>query len=247
MVVTLLIVYAVAGANGSAATALANTNWGGATPCGSGGISGLTNVTTVKDQATNGQVVTRVSATGTNFNATQIRATVRGTNSGAYLAYLGYKAVGSSTWTTSAPVAVEPDDCGYSHDEVIFDFTATPVLVNPAGVDFAVFGYNGTATTTFQVNSLSVIGSGNAIVAGHTNALNQAAQVSLYPNPVTNTLNIAANETVNAVILSIDGRKLIEQKDAKNIDVSSLISGMYLIQVYSENNTLLKTDKFVKQ
>ena len=242
-------VYAVAGANGSAAAALTNANWGGATPCGSGGISGLTNVTTVKDQATNGQVVTRVSATGTNFNATQIRATLRGTNSGAYLAYLGYKAVGSATWTTSAPVAVEPDDCGYSHDEVVFDFTATPVLVNPAGVDFAVFGYNGTASTTFQVNSLSVIGSGNAIISGNNgvNYLNQAATVSLYPNPVNNPLNISATEKVNAVIMSIDGKKLIEQKDAKNIDVSSLISGMYLIQVYSENNTLLKTDKFVKK
>jgi hypothetical protein len=241
-------VYAVAGTNGSAATALTNANWGGATPCGSGGISGLTNVTVIKDQPTNGQVITRVSATGTNFNATQIRATVRGTNSGNYQVYLGYKAAGGSTWTTSAPVAVEADDCGYSHNEVIFDFTATPVVVNPAGVDFAVFAYNGTATTTFQVNSLSVIGSGNAIISGNgVNYLNQVANVSLYPNPVNNTLNISAKEKVNAVILSIDGKKLIEQKDAKNIDVSSLISGMYLIQVYSENNTLLKTDKFVKK
>jgi hypothetical protein len=47
--------------------------------------------------------------------------------------------------------------------------------------------------------------------------------------------------------MSVDGKKLIEQKDASRIDVSSLVSGMYLIQVYGESNSLLKAEKFVKK
>lgn len=235
-------VYKVSAANGTSATALAFANWGSTTPCSNGGYSGLTNTNTGIDQTTNGSIITRVAATGTNFNATQMRATVRGSASTTYKAYLAYKPVGGSTWFPSASFDVEPDDCGYSHNEIVFNFTQA---VNAAGVDFALFGYNGASTNGLQLNSLSVIGNGNAIVSGTTAF---ASSVELFPNPANSTLNVKAAEQVNVVILSIDGRKLIEQNNAKQINVSNLVSGMYLIQVYNaDNTTLLKADKFVKQ
>ncbi|PSK95144.1 T9SS type A sorting domain-containing protein [Taibaiella chishuiensis] len=240
-------VYAVAGVNGTSATALTLANWGSTTPCGNGGISGLTNTTTAVDQTTNGSIVTRVAATGAAFNATAITVTPRGTGAGTYKLYLAAKAVGSSLWTVSTPVDVEADDCGYSHNEVVFTLPSA-ISVTPAGVDFAVFGYNGATTNGLQINSFSVIGTGNAIISGNTgvNAF-AAAQVELYPNPAKNTLNVKAAEQVNVVILSIDGKKLIERNNVKSVDVSSLVSGMYLIQVYNaDNSALLKADKFVK-
>jgi len=236
----------VYGSADATAANLALANWGSAATCGNGGISGLTNTTTVQDPATNGQAVINLSSAG-GFNATNVRATLRKQPSGNYQAYLGYN--DGSGWVYSAPVAVETDDCGYSHNEEVFTF-ASPVAVGPAGVDFAVFGFDGTATTTLQINSMSVIGDGVALAKG-TVALNlnqnQDARISIYPNPAEGELNITAPEKVNVVIMSIDGKKLIEQKGAR-VDVSRLVSGMYLVQVYNEHNTsLLKTEKFVKK
>ncbi|MFA6056823.1 MAG: T9SS type A sorting domain-containing protein [Taibaiella sp.] len=235
---------AVYAATGTTATALATANWGSSTACGSGGISGLTNTTTVQDQATNGRVSTIVA--GSTFLASSVRATLRKTNSGTYKAYLGYRPAAGGAWTlVSAPVDVETDDCGYSHNELIFPVSVT---VAGAGTEFAVFGYNGTATTTLQVNTISVLGSGTQLMKGTgISDLENNANVQLFPNPTTNVLNVTASEKVNVVIMSIDGKKLIEQKDASRIDVSSLVSGMYLIQVYGENNSLLKAEKFVKK
>jgi hypothetical protein len=233
-------------ATGATAASLTSTNFGASTTCGAGGISGLTNTTTVQSDATNGHVSTIVASTGAPFTVSAIRATVRKQPSGAYKAYLGYKPTGG-VWTIDpTPVDVETDDCGYSHNELVF---TTPVPVNAAGVEFGVFGYNGTATTTLQVNSISVIGSGAQLMNGSAgiNTVNDGADVQLFPNPVTNVLNVTATENVNVAIFSVDGKKLMEQKNAKSIDVSNLASGMYLIQVYSQNNSLLKTDKFVKK
>jgi hypothetical protein len=225
---------------------LITANWGAAATCGNGGISGLTNTTTTQNDATNGRVVMSIqSSSAVPVSITQIRATVRKQPSGAYKAYLGYR-TGAGAWTLSAPVDVESDDCGYSHNEITF---AAPVSVdNTTNYDFAVFGYNGTATTTLQVNSISVIGTGGGLQRPTgINDVNVADNIQLYPNPVENTLNIDANEVVNVTIFNIDGKKLMEQKNAKSINVNSLVSGMYLIQVSNQNNMLLKTEKFIKK
>jgi hypothetical protein len=236
---------AVYAASDATASALTTANWGSSTACGSGGISGLTNTTTVQDQTTNGRVVTTVTATGSPFTVTSIRATLRKQPSGAYKAYLGHRAVGAGTFIIDpTPVDVETDDCGYSHNELVFPVS---VLVTGAGTEFAVFGYNGTVTTTLQVNSMSVLGGGAAINKG-INGLNIASSdVQIYPNPATDVLNVTAAQNVNVAIFSIDGKKLMDQKNATSINVSSLVSGMYLIQVYGENNELLKAEKFIKK
>ncbi len=235
---------AVYAASGASATALTAANWGSAATCGNGGISGLTNTNTTVNTATNGIVSTIVTSTGAPFNIDTVRATVRKQPSGAYKAYLGSRPVGG-TWTLSAPVDVEADDCGYSHDEIVFALPAFQP-VSGSGAEFAVFGYNGTATTTLQINSLSVIGTGTQLINGVINtAVNN--DVQLFPNPATNVLNVKAAGNVNVAIFSIEGKKLIEQQHAKSIDVSSLVSGMYLIQVYGENNALLKAEKFIKK
>ncbi len=241
---------AVYAASGATATALATANWGSATACGSGGISGLTNTNTTQSTSTNGRVSTTVASTGVAFGVTEVRATLRKTNSGTYKAYLGYKPTASSTWTFDpAPVDVETDDCGYSHNELTF--AVTGVTVTPGtSYDFAVFGYNGTATVGLQVNTISVRGTGTQLINGTTDLntiVNNGSDVQLFPNPATNVLNVKASEKVDVAIFSIEGKKLIEQKGATRIDVSSLVSGMYLIQVYGENNTLLKAEKFVKK
>lgn len=235
---------AVVAATGATATSLATANWGSAATCGSGGISGLTNTTAAQSAATNGIISTTVGTSGAGFTVTSVRATLRKQPSGAYKAYLGYKPTASATWTIDpSPVDVESDDCGYSHNELSFAVVGGNISAGNS-YDFAVFGYNGTAATTFQLNSLSVIGTGSQLING---VINMPSDIQLFPNPATNVLNVKAPGKVAVAIYSIEGKKLIEQQNATRIDVSSLVNGMYLIQVYGENNSLLKTEKFIKK
>jgi len=78
------------------------------------------------------------------------------------------------------------------------------------------------------------------------NNQNAAQQIKVYPNPATAVVHIDAPVKVNISVLSIDGKVLIDQKAATDIDVSQLADGMYLIMIYDENNILLKTTKFAK-
>ena len=83
-------------------------------------------------------------------------------------------------------------------------------------------------------------GTGVANVNGLGNA------IRMYPNPVSTALYIDAPINVNVRVMSPDGKLLIEQSNAKTLDVSSLPGGMYLINVYDESDLLIKTGKFVK-
>ncbi len=73
--------------------------------------------------------------------------------------------------------------------------------------------------------------------------------LNVFPNPCTNILNIVSNETIALVnIVSLSGVKTtveVEQTSAQ-IDVSSLATGTYLLQVSFANGTVEKT-KFVKK
>ena len=73
-----------------------------------------------------------------------------------------------------------------------------------------------------------------------------AKEVRIYPNPTTSILYIDAPGKVFVSVLSPDGKVLIERKEAISINVSQLADGLYMIIIYDENNTLLKTDRFVK-
>ena len=72
------------------------------------------------------------------------------------------------------------------------------------------------------------------------------AELKIYPNPAGNTIYIDAAEKVNATILSLDGRILLNSPDAKSIDISSLAPGCYLLRVYDEQGILLQTEKLLK-
>jgi len=78
---------------------------------------------------------------------------------------------------------------------------------------------------------------------------NELLGFSMYPNPATNKLNIAAKETIqHADVFNVLGKKVmsVNVNDTKaSIDVSNLSSGIYLIK-YNVNNTV-GTAKFIKQ
>lgn len=72
---------------------------------------------------------------------------------------------------------------------------------------------------------------------------------SFYPNPVNNTLNLTANQTiVDVAAFNLLGQQVIAKNNFSNgkVDVSSLSAGAYIFKVTFENGSN-KTFKVVKQ
>ncbi len=76
--------------------------------------------------------------------------------------------------------------------------------------------------------------------------LNQT-DVSIYPNPASGTVFITAQAPVTAIISSIDGKALITQPNAKEISLTSLADGVYIITLFDANGQQLKVQKLIKK
>jgi len=98
-----------------------------------------------------------------------------------------------------------------------------------------------------DANGCSDTSSGYAIAGGTgINGISAGQSIKVYPNPASSVVHIDAAAQVNVSVLSIDGKVLIEQKDATDVDVSSLADGLYMIMIYDQSGLLLKTAKFAK-
>ena len=74
------------------------------------------------------------------------------------------------------------------------------------------------------------------------------SQISIYPNPAKEVLNIqnANNLAIDKIqITDMMGKKVMEQNGGESIYIQSLQQGVYIIQISAEGNTY--TNKFVKQ
>lgn len=77
----------------------------------------------------------------------------------------------------------------------------------------------------------------------------ETEKISFYPNPVNDILNISTKKQIKDIsILSISGQKLLSIAQPKNqqVNVSSLLSGTYLVNVKLENGNM-QTFKMIKK
>ena len=76
------------------------------------------------------------------------------------------------------------------------------------------------------------------------------SQISLYPNPVGNTLNITSSETISEIeIVNVMGqvvRRIEVNSDNAVCDVNELTSGVYVVRIHTEG-TVVSQRKFVKK
>jgi hypothetical protein len=69
--------------------------------------------------------------------------------------------------------------------------------------------------------------------------------VTLYPNPTTGNLNVTLNEieTINAVVYNAQGKLILTVNNLKNgsiIDLSSVETGVYMVQLNTENTSIIQ-------
>lgn len=123
--------------------------------------------------------------------------------------------------------------------------------VNPYGV----IGTTVIAYTFFDVNntndSVQVVVQYLAGTVGVNQMTAENTEVSIYPNPVSDVLNINIdaefNEAVTCELLSITGstvKKNVSQQSNVKFDVTDLSEGLYLYRVSSEKN-IIKTGRVV--
>src|SRR5690606_14696020 len=97
------------------------------------------------------------------------------------------------------------------------------------------FGYGEVEdyTVTIGTNPVHGIAGGNSISHG---------EMTLYPNPAKHSLNISLRDAAGKdfVIYNVVGQVVNKGTFAENINVSALKSGVYLIEVNTEDNKLIK-------
>lgn len=71
--------------------------------------------------------------------------------------------------------------------------------------------------------------------------------IDVYPNPSQNIINIVAPIEVNLMIKDIQGKQILELKNAKQVDMGVYADGMYIFTITDKEGMVVKMDKVVKK
>ena len=100
--------------------------------------------------------------------------------------------------------------------------------------------YETTGGYVIMINNIRVVAAGTVGIDDVENG-----SVSLYPNPVANTLTVSADGVSEVQLIDVNGRVVLSSNHAGDIDVSTLAEGMYIVRVVTA--TGVSTSKIVKK
>ena len=72
------------------------------------------------------------------------------------------------------------------------------------------------------------------------------AAVKVYPNPAHRIVSIEAPVKVNISLRDVTGRVVLKVEDAKQVDMSQLADGTYLLLINDQQGRLMKIEKLIK-
>ncbi len=73
-----------------------------------------------------------------------------------------------------------------------------------------------------------------------------SAAIKVFPNPTSGLLKIDAPVKVQLVLRDVTGKAVIEESEVKQIDLTNVASGMYLLYISNMDGKLLRVDKVTK-
>jgi hypothetical protein len=79
------------------------------------------------------------------------------------------------------------------------------------------------------------------------NNINEAATVTICPNPATRMVHIESPVAVKAIISCMDGKTALEYTNTKDMDISALPNGVYMVNVFDTDGNRLLVEKMIKQ
>ncbi|MDG1728472.1 MAG: T9SS type A sorting domain-containing protein [Algibacter sp.] len=133
-------------------------------------------------------------------------------------------------------------------------FNSSATGINPFEVDFAVFTDTGnTVASVSKFDALRIRATATESLLGVNDIDNSLSEsIKLYPNPATDVIYLSAANRLNLTkleIVDINGRIVksipIENISKKEINISELRSGLYLINIYSTDGKVTK--RIIKQ
>ncbi len=92
---------------------------------------------------------------------------------------------------------------------------------------------------------LAVMSNGNGMLA-NADFITNKLQATIYPNPASYNFNIEMEKEVKSIeIYSIQGQKVMTT-NTKNVNVSSLSKGIYMVRIEDENNNIATQKLIIK-
>ncbi len=160
---------------------------------------------------------------------------------------------------------------------IYLNLTLNPVVtpvINVNGFELGVAGtyktyqwlYEGVPITgaTSQVYTVDKNGAYRVVVSTNADCIDTSAvyrvtnytgigtqeyntQVTIFPNPASETIFIKANQAFNVSLSSLDGRVLIKQQQTNTVSIKSISSGIYLLQLSDKDGNLVSVKKIIKE
>ena len=108
--------------------------------------------------------------------------------------------------------------------------------------------YNGSYTVLVtDTNGCQKLTNGYNLNNLDVNNVISASEIKIYPNPATYTVQIDYPYYLDVAVCSMEGKTVAEYKNSKEIDISNLASGLYLMVLTDENGNRIKVEKLIKQ
>ncbi|MBP2617626.1 T9SS type A sorting domain-containing protein [Chryseobacterium jejuense] len=183
-----------------------------------------------------------VSAAIGNSNETgQVSVTVDGygtviTPRGTYSNVLRIKRIRTATQTISAsPAPIIATFTNESYQWV----SQTDGMVFSFAINTSVFNGNTNVSKTVSYLDTEVLST--------VDLDSKKRDLSVYPNPSTDYITITSKEDIKKVIInSMDGKAVLTAESSRNIDVSKLPKGVYILQGELKNGTVI-SKKLIKK
>ncbi len=202
------------------------------------------------------------TATGLNYQWYRGTSSITGATNSSYIATLTgtYYAVISNACavdtTSSATVSAAPSPVVILG--AVNTLTTTAAYASYqwyrngspiAGANFRNYTYTSNGIYTVKVtdaNGCAVMSANYTVSDMGVENANADLDIKCFPNPATSMITIESPVKVNVTMMAADGKVVFQGNDVKAVDVSNYAPGMYVIMIYDENNSLLKTEKMVK-
>ncbi|WP_415327450.1 T9SS type A sorting domain-containing protein [Chryseobacterium sp. MMS23-Vi53] len=144
----------------------------------------------------------------------------------------------ANTWYRFKVVGGATSVSYYLNNTLIY--TGAPMTTNAINqLRFVHDNYSGSA----YVDNIRI---NNEITLGTDEISAKENNISIYPNPTTEFVNIKSSKKIkNVEVFDISGRKINVKLDGDRVDVRSLSAGSYLLNVETEGKNI--TEKFIKK
>lgn len=99
----------------------------------------------------------------------------------------------------------------------------------------------------YNLNSGATINAGQTIISGLKESNSSFGSVGLFPNPVSNEINIfgSNSEQINYILFNSIGQEVMVGNTSNKINISNLQNGIYNLKVYNSNEQ--KQFKVIKE